>query len=48
MPIERSYITFYLFDNSIAMVAIFVIVCEIVVEMCMTLTLTFKIGQGQK
>ena len=46
MQIEIPYTTFCLME--IAMFVLFITVCEIItIEMCMTLTLTFTMGQGQ-
>ena len=46
MPMERTQATFYLLE--IAIFALSVTLCEILtVEMCRTLALTFKMGQGQ-
>ena len=47
MPMEMPYATFYLL-LAIAMFALTVTICEkFVIEMCITLTLTFRMGHGQ-
>ena len=45
MPMERPHMTFYLLAQ--AMVTMSVITCEILtIKMCITLTLTFRMGQA--
>ena len=45
IPIESQYATSYVFGN---MLVLYVTICEIfTVEICMTLTMTFRMSQGQ-
>ena len=46
MPIEKTYATLYLL--AIAVFALSVTICEeFTIEMCVTLALTFRIGQSE-